>query len=817
MGILDNKISQDDLNRVSDIRHHPEFESGFDGGGDDFFGGGSSGGSDFDGLDDLFSDSGSSGGDSFGFGGGSDDDIFGTGSSSSGGTFGGGGSSGFGNDAFSGGGSSGFGGLNSGGSSTFGGGFGNTGNTFGGGGFGNNGFGSNGGFGGGGFGNNGFGGGGFGMQNQMQGQQVQQKDTLDKMMDAGAAAASGVGAILLEMVKSFKERNVDDYGYLSRNLIITGAATLGGSILVAIIGTIAKVSAFQSLGIEAALSGALLATTGIAGLGVSAFVLTRMGDQELENNNISNIPDEPAGEDNFTDELEDNSGDIMDDLFGEDFDNLFNDDNSLDIEAEPEPEEPEAESLEVTPIDYKEQLEKVNENSYLSRQTLVETFCNMFATNTIGFEQKKEISPDSTEWNQLEAICLKALANLANCTLEEVNSSLESADKTLFAYELRLKRINKVKQPDALAKEIEIYVRDDDSPDATVTATISGDFYSIIIATGENYVVTFGDVFKLDYCKKFFLDDKNKLPMITGITELGKVIVDDAKNFDTMLVAGKPRSGKSWYVLSILMSLILFNTPEDVQFIIVDPKESNLFKTLSLFPHVCGLHNDKQIIKILDDIIEVEAPRRKKLLSDNRCDDIWALRKKGIRLPVLYLVIDEYITVINNLDKDDAKEFDGKIQTLISQLPSQGIRLLFVPHRATGVVNKTNRTMLQFTAAVRADIDDVIDTLGVKKWDRALTKPGDIAIKTSSTTKATYVKGAALTPSDEENTQFMETAAAAFYKMGVDIPDMSAMRIACNRNEEYVQSELGATGTNRIQYDASTIINDLDNIDLDNL
>jgi S-DNA-T family DNA segregation ATPase FtsK/SpoIIIE len=784
MGLLDNKISQDDLNRVNDIRHHPDLEPGFDGGGDDWLSGGDSGGgSDFDGLDSLFSDDlGSSGG----------NDIFGGGSS---------GGSSFGSDSGTFGSNSGtFGsnGFNNGGT------FGNSGSTFG-----SNGFGGNT------FGNNGFG--GLGGQNQMQGQQVQQKDTLDKMMDAGAEAASGVGAILVEMVKSFKERNVDDYGYLSKNLIITGAAMLGISIFVAIAGTVARVTAFQSLGIESALSGALLATTGIAGLGIAAFILTKMGDQELNNNNISNIPDEPAGDDNFTDTLDDNSGDIMDDLFGDDFDDLFGDDTTSNIAAEPEEPEPEAESLEVTPINYKDELEKINENTYLSRQTLVETFCNMFTTNTVGFEKKTEISPDSTEWNQLEAICLKALANLANCTLEEVNSNLESADKTLFAYELRLKRINKVKQPDALAKEIEIYVRDDDSPDATVTATISGDFYNIIIATGENYVVTFGDVFKLDYCKNFFLSDKNKLPMITGITELGKVIVDDAKNFDTMLVAGKPRSGKSWYVLSILMSLILFNTPEDVQFIIVDPKESNLFKTLSLFPHVCGLHNDKQIIKILDDIIEVEAPRRKKLLSDNRCDDIWALRKKGIRLPVLYLVIDEYITVINNLDKDAAKEFDGKIQTLISQLPSQGIRLLFVPHRATGVVNKTNRTMLQFTAAVRADIDDVIDTLGVKKWDRALTKPGDIAIKTSSTPKATYVKGAALTPSDEENTQFMETAAAAFYKMGVDIPDMSSMRIACNRDEEYVQSELGATGTNRVQYDASAIINDLDNIDLDNL
>ena len=36
-------------------------------------------------------------------------------------------------------------------------------------------------------------------------------------------------------------------------------------------------------------------------------------------------------------------------------------------------------------------------------------------------------------------------------------------------------------------------------------------------------------------------------------------LLADAKYYDTMLIAGKPRSGKSWYVLSILMSLMLFN------------------------------------------------------------------------------------------------------------------------------------------------------------------------------------------------------------------------------------------------------------------
>ena len=340
------------------------------------------------------------------------------------------------------------------------------------------------------------------------------------------------------------------------------------------------------------------------------------------------------------------------------------------------------------------------------------------------------------------------------------------------------------------------------------TVDIESDFYKIVVTKGESAVVTFGDVFRHAYASDFFLDTGNKLPIITGITELGKVILDDAKVFDTMMIAGKPRSGKSWYVFSILMALAMFNTPEDVQFIIVDPKESNLFNTFALLPHVAGLHNDDHVLDVMADIIENEAPRRKALLASNKCDDIWALRKKGVKLPILYLVMDEYITIRNNLGAMD-KELDNKLQVIISQLPSLGIRLLFVPHRATGVVNKTNRTMLQYTASVKGDVDDVKDTLGITKWDRALTKPGDIAIKASTMQNAMYVRGAALTTSDEENAELMKNVAKAFYKMGVDMPDMSTMKIACNRDEEFIRKELQEDGK-RIQY--NNFADDLDSI-----
>lgn len=774
---LSDRISSDDMQRVNDMRNHPDFEPGFEGGDDALF----SSGDDADDLESLF---GSSSDDSFGGG-----DSFGSSD---------GFSDGFGSSDNS------FGSAGNGfGSTSSGSGFGNT-----------SGFGVNG------------GGSSFGPTSPFQTNTQQNGNgTLDKMMESGIDTAKTIGDILIEMCKSIKLRNADDIGYLSRNLLIGGLAMIPISVVLGLICGALGVESLSLSGfsLQLLLCGSLMLGSGAMGMGIAALVLAKTGRRE--EGGVANIPD-VQDNNNFTDEYEDNLGDELDDLFSDEIDSLFGDEEQADNSAEQDDPfsnsntEDYDDSFAIEdeednePMDLDSALNNVMSNSVVNRQTLFNTFKPMLPKETPDFKDFNMLDSDSSDFQALETICIKCLANIGNMQLEEVDSSLDSAKETKFVYELKLRRINKVKKTDELAREIETYMRED-SEDDNVNATVAmeGDFYKIVVTKGTNAIITFGDIFQDQNICDFYLNDKNKLPMITGIDELGNVIAEDAKNFDTMLIAGKPRSGKSWYLLSILMSMMLFNTPEDVQFCIIDPKESNLFKTIALMPHVCGLHNDENILEILDDIINVEAPRRKKLLASNRCDDIWALRKKGIMLPVLYVVIDEYMTVVGNLDSDGKKDLNSKLQVLISQLPSQGIRLIFIPHRATGIVDKTNRTMIQFASAVRANNDDVVDTLGIKKWDRALTKPGDIAIKSSTMKSAKYVKGAALTTDDGDNTIFIETAAKAFYKMGVEIPDMSNMRIATNRDDDYIREQLYGD-SNITQFSAEDLDN-VDDIDMD--
>lgn len=747
IGNLSNKVSREDINKVNNKRNPPEYEDGFE-----------PSSSDGDDFSDIF------GGDDFTF-----DDLGG-----------------------------GFGESNSGGAT------GDMGSVFG-----SSGDSMGDVFGGGSFGGGSFGGSSFG--NAAQTKESKEPDLLDKAMDSSGQALMSIGSILIEMFKSIKSRNADDYAYYSRNLIITGSVAIASSAVAGIIGAIGGVRflSFTGLPLQIMGCGILTLGTGLSGMGFAAIRVASMSSEY--GGKVSDLEDISAIEPNdSTEEYEDNLDDIMGDLFGDD-DSLFKNDDDEDYGEDSSQEifTPNFDNItyDKEELDYTNKLSEIKDNRYITRELLFNTFKDFFPISTPNFADKNEIQEGSDEFITLETMSLKALSNVAKCSIDDVESHLESATDTYFSYELRLTRIKGVNKLDDIAREMEAYFRES-STDTSVTASvdIEGDFYKVIVTKGESAVVTFGDAFRQKYVCDYFLNTKNKLPMILGVTELGEVLLDDAKTFDTMMVAGKPRSGKSWYVLGVLMSLMMFNSPEEVQFIIVDPKESNLFKTMALMPHVCGLHNDSNIIEVMKDIIESEGARRKKILADNRCDDIWALWDKGIKLPILYLVIDELITVKNNLGPLD-KEFASLMQTIISQLPSQGIRMMFVPHRATGVVDKTNRTMIAFSAAVRANVDDVNDTLGIKNWKRSLTKAGDVAIKTNNRDNGVFVRGASITTSDSANTELIINSARAFYKMGVDLPDMTSLRNACNRDDEYIREEL-STGNIRKQYDAMNIFND---------
>lgn len=640
-------------------------------------------------------------------------------------------------------------------------------------------------------------------------QQVEKKDWWDTAIEFGVSGFKELWQLTKEAFATFKLKTVDDWALYSTHNILTGFAVIFVGILLWIIGFAyeTKVLSFWNLPAMAISVGLLIGGYGLVGIGIATIYALRLRgiiDSSIEE--MSNLPTEMT---TTQEEYEEKTAQVFEDLFDldcmEDDEDDYEDEeeNFLGIEEDEEDdEEPEPKQEEE---DINKPIVKISESltavPSVTREVLLNNLLPLFPFITPEFNKKEEVDPDSDEYLAVEALAIKALANAINKSEEEIESGLERLVKNSYSMELKIKRIRGLNKLDTITREIIAYFRNSVNDNSVqCTTDIDGDFYRIVVSFGNSNIVGLRDVLALPDVGAYYKDRSHALPFVACLDSLGNPVVLDAKTIDTMLIAGKPRSGKSWYLLSVILSLIAFNPPEEVQFLIIDPKESNLFKEVALLPHVCGLHNDSNVIEILKDVITYEGARRKKLLSDNRCENVWDLRKKGIILPILYIVIDEVMTIKGNL-AENFKEFLSVISTIVTQLPSQGIRLMMVPHRSKGVIDPSIRTNISFTAAVRADTEIVMETLDIKKWDRPLLQPGELALKVTGIPNAQFGRSLAITSSDFDNSELIRELAKSFYKMGVDIPDMSGLGKAYNQDIKSIQEELSLSATgNRVQF-----------------
>jgi len=631
------------------------------------------------------------------------------------------------------------------------------------------------------------------------------KDLLDETLEKSGDALGALGRIISATVKNLKSKDVQSIGLYAKNLIVTGGVISLVGLSLGLVGAVSGVKALHILSMPLKITLTGLCTMGIGSITIAipGYIITESGvtvkkADKIESDNSFDFDGSDFGDSDFDGSDfggSDFGGDALGDIDDNYSDNEDDDDELFDFSDIIDDIDKDI----VKDIDYDKVLDSVPKVApIMSRAFLVETFKDFLPKNTPNFSDRREIIEGSEEFAVIETICLKALASANNteyCDFDTDKYYMENAFETMFTYDLKVTRVMRLTNLPSISKEIVAYFREDSEDDSiTADVALEGDFYRIIIYKGAGGIITLGDVLGLDSALEFFKDESNKLPFCVGILPDGKPLLKDARRYDTMLIAGKPRSGKTWATFNIALSLMAFNTPEDIQFVIIDPKKSALLTSTALMPHVCGIHDDSNIIELFEDIVYNEGERRSKLLLDHNCDDIWSFREEtGIKLPLLYIFVDEFMSVLANLsrlNKDKQNEFNDLMKIIISQLPSKGIRLVFVPHRAQGVVDKTIRSLIGFNAAVQADQDVVLETLGVKKFDKTLSNPGDTAVMMQGDRRAMFVKGTAIDTSDTKNKELITSVAKAFYKMGVEIPDMRTLKSAFNRDEEEIKKEL---------------------------
>ncbi len=223
-----------------------------------------------------------------------------------------------------------------------------------------------------------------------------------------------------------------------------------------------------------------------------------------------------------------------------------------------------------------------------------------------------------------------------------------------------------------------------------------------------------------------FLVNKNVLSYAVGKEVSGKCVVADMHEMPHMLVAGSTGSGKSVALNTLIVSLIYKYGPEDLRFILVDPKQVEFYSYNGL-PHMLlpeAIIDPAKSLNALDWAI-AEMERRYALLRESGVREIIEYNnlpevknKSKEKLAHIVIIIDEVgdIMSLNNIKKD----FEEKVRRLTQKARAVGINLILATQRPsvdviTGVIKANLPSRMAFAVLNYQDSKTILDTGGAEK------------------------------------------------------------------------------------------------------
>jgi len=264
-----------------------------------------------------------------------------------------------------------------------------------------------------------------------------------------------------------------------------------------------------------------------------------------------------------------------------------------------------------------------------------------------------------------------------------------------------------------------------------------------------------------------FKDRKNNLFVVLGKDVAGTSWLYDLTRMPHLLVAGATNSGKSVCLNSIIVSLLYQNNPEDLRFIMVDPKRVEL-PTYNGIPHLLTpvITDVNKTINALKWCLN-EMERRYDILNKAGKRNIQSYNQGAKeKMPYIVFIIDE----LADFMMTSGKEMEAAIIRLAQMSRAIGIHLILATQRPsvdviTGLIKANIPARIAFSVASAIDSKTILDCSGAEK----LLGKGDMLFSAAEMSKPKRLQGAYL--SDEEInrvTQYIkEKSGAADYVDGV--------------------------------------------------
>ena len=214
----------------------------------------------------------------------------------------------------------------------------------------------------------------------------------------------------------------------------------------------------------------------------------------------------------------------------------------------------------------------------------------------------------------------------------------------------------------------------------------------------------------------------NQLNFAIGEDVQGNKVYGDILSMPHLLVAGSTNTGKSVCLNALICSILYNYSPDDVKFIMIDPKLVEL-KLYNEIPHMIlksTVTDVKQAVNALGWAVK-EMKRRYEVFADESVRNIASynslmdeMGKK--RMPYIIIIIDE----MANLMMENRREVEDNVSTLTSLSRAAGIHLITATQRPsvdviTGTIKNNIPTRIGFKVAGSADSKTIMDKGGAEK------------------------------------------------------------------------------------------------------
>ncbi|MED6315530.1 MAG: DNA translocase FtsK, partial [Verrucomicrobiota bacterium] len=383
---------------------------------------------------------------------------------------------------------------------------------------------------------------------------------------------------------------------------------------------------------------------------------------------------------------------------------------------------------------------------------------------------------------------LLAKARLLKDTLQQFRIEVTEGDitkgPTITRYELHPAPGVKLERITALANNISAAIK---AERINILAPVPGrSSVGIEVPNLIKTKVLFRDIIDSPEWKK----SKAKIPLALGKDVYGKPIVADLAEMPHMLIAGATGSGKSVCINSIVASLLFRFSPEELRFVMIDPKVVEL-QIYNGLPHLAApvVHDPKKVILALKWVVNemekryqifakvgsrnIDGFNSRSLKKTKKADqaelpldegegfavemdqEVTVKREDEIEIPdklsYIVVIIDELADLMLMARND----VENSIARITQMARAAGIHCIVATQRPsvdviTGVIKANIPARIAFQVAARVDSRTILDAMGADK----LLGKGDMLFLPPGTSNLSRAQGCLVT--DDEINRIVE-------------------------------------------------------------